>query len=195
MDRDKSVMLGTVGVLATMAVAGLFLVVGTFLYGMSCQNRAVRLENKFKETVNAVKGSFDNTWRIIEGKAGVASAYSDKLHELTKAVVEGRKGGDTMKMIQETAPGLDPSLYRDVSNAIESQRTYFRNAEKELFAIRQEHNDLRTQIPSSWFVGGRPELVYNVITSARTDKTFETGHDESHADPFTQNKLSAQPAK
>lgn len=172
-------------VIATVMAVVIFLAVWWIGMSFSCEREAVGLENRFKVTRQKVQGVFDNTWRIIEGKAAVASKYKDGLLEVVSAQTEGRKGGDVMKFVQEAmGPGLDPSLYRDVANAIEAQRTNFRNAEAELLAVVEQHNNLRQKPPSSWFVGGRQELVYDVITSARTNKTFETGRDESDVDPF-----------
>lgn len=167
-------------VLAAVLFAGVWVVLSFISY----QNRAVALETRFEATHKKVKGTFDNMWRIIEGKAGVSAQYKDDFLEVVRAQTEGRKGGDMMKFIQEVAPNLDASLYRDVANAIESQRTGFLNSEVELLSIKQQHDNLRLQIPSSLFVGGRAALKYDVITSARTERAFETGQDDSDADPF-----------
>lgn len=174
------------GVLLATTLAGMLLIAAWLGFSyIHYNNRAVELENRFKPAIQKVQGTFDNVWRIIEGKAHVSEKYKNGVRELLEAQQKGREGGSLMKSVQEALPGLDPSLYRDVSNAIESQRTGFLNAEVEVLAIKQEHDNLRMQMPSSFFVSGHPELVYKVITSSRTEKVFETGKDESSSDPFS----------
>lgn len=153
-------------------------------YVVRCNNRAIELENKFKASRQKVEAVFDNVWRIIEGKASVAVEYKAGIVEVIKAQTAGRTGGDIVKMVQEAVPGLDPSVYRDVGNAIEGQRTTFLNAQTEILAIKQEHDNLRLQFPSNLIAGSRPELIYNVVSSARTKQAIESGRDESDPDPF-----------
>lgn len=168
----------------TMFAAAMLSVAVVVMMYFSYTNRAVGLENRFKAEIQKIKGAGDNMWKIIEGKAGVTSEYKDAFLAAISAQNAGRQGGDMVKVIKEVAPNLDPTMYRDVANAIEGQRTIFRNAESNVLSIIIQHDDLRTQAPGSFFCSGRAPLEYKVITSARTEHMFETGQDNADADPF-----------
>lgn len=86
-------------------------------------------------------------------------------------------GAPAFKWITEHNPSFPMDLYKDVSEAIESNRSEFLRVQKRLIDIKREHDNLRQKFPSSIIVGGRPELEIQVVTSSKTKRTFETGEE------------------
>jgi len=159
-------------------LCGLAVVAGIGLYWMSTYNRAVMLENKFNAIVSENKTSMDNMWKTIQQKYQIKSDYSREMVQLMNAAIEGRKGGSLFKSTTEAMPGLDASIYKDVMASIEGKRDMFKRSQDMQIEIKREHDNIRTTMPSSIFVGSRPELKLQLVTSTRTDNAFATGKDD-----------------
>jgi len=168
------------GVLVLIGLVGLALlcIVSYFSYS----NTEIRLRNKAAAQQKKCEIVYDETWKVISQKAQVADNYKQAFQEIFPALMEGRygneKGGALMKFVNEANPNFDISLYKDLSNAIEAKRAVFTREQGELIAVKQLHDDIRTTAPSSWIVGGRPELDIKLVTSSRTDTAFATGKDD-----------------
>ena len=168
--------LGAIGLTLVAAVA----VIAVMYFSYS--NQEVTLRQQIKAQQTSLTTVFDNTWKIISQKAQVAERYKDSFAKIYPKLMEGRygnaRGGSLMSWIQESNPTLDTSLYASLSNAIESQRTIFTEAQKVLIDLKREHDTLRTTVPGAWFVGSRPEVVIAIVTSSKTEKAFATGKDD-----------------
>jgi len=168
------------GVLVLIGLVGLALlcIVSYFSYS----NTEIRLRNKAAAQQKKCEIVYDETWKVISQKAQVADNYKQAFQEIFPVLMEGRygneKGGALMKFVNEANPNFDISLYKDLSNAIEAKRAVFTREQGELIAVKQLHDDIRTTAPSSWIVGGRPELDIKLVTSSRTDTAFATGKDD-----------------
>lgn len=162
--------LAALGALVGLAVIG-------FLMYMSYSNSEVRLRNAVKAQQEANTTSFDTCWKIIQGQAQVADKYKDSFKEIYVGLMEGRhyeKGGNLMKFITEANPNFDIKLFEKVANSIELQRTAFMRDQQKLIDMKREHDNLLTTMPGSFFVGGRPPVEIKIVTSSKTEKTFET---------------------
>ena len=98
--------------------------------------------------------------------------------------MSGRYAGDAkqspmFKWIQEQNPNFSVELYKNLDDAIEGQREEFAMVQKRLIDIKREHQLLRQKFPSSLFVGGRPELEIQIVTSTKTEETFKSGKEDS----------------
>lgn len=150
---------------------------------VSYSNREVLLRTQFSAQQKANEVVFDKVWKIIQQKAGVSSEYADKFKEIYVQIMDARydKGdGTLMKWIQEQNPQFDASLYKDLSLAIESNRSEFMRVQERLIDIKREHDNLRMLFPSSVFltIKGVKELEMKLVTSSKTDKAFATGKDD-----------------
>lgn len=160
------------------ALCALIVAVGIALYWMGVYNRAMMLENKFNAIVSENKTSMDNMWKTIQQKYQLKSDYSKEMMQLMNATVAGRQGGSLFRSTTEAMPGLDASIYKDVMATIEGKRDMFKRSQDMQIELKREHDNLRTTMPSSLFVGGRPELKLQLVTSTRTDAAFESGKDD-----------------
>jgi hypothetical protein len=175
--------LAALGALVGLAVIG-------FLMYMSYSNSEVRLRNAVKAQQESNTTSFDTCWKIIQGQAQVADKYKDSFKEIYVGLMEGRhyeKGGSLMKFITESNPNFDIRLFEKVSNSIEAQRTIFKRDQDKLIDLKREHDNMLTTMPGSFFVGGRPPVEIKIVTSTKTEKTFET-RKEDDVDVFNTKK-------
>ena len=162
-------------------IAIVLLLVSGAVY-VSTINREVALRNEASAQQDVCKLVHDTVWKILKQKGQVAETAASKYLELFPALMEGRygnaRGGALLSFVQEQNPTFDLKLYEDLSRAIEAQRETFLSAQKRLRDIKREHDDLRQKIPSTFFVGQRPELKIQLITSTQTEATYATGTDD-----------------
>jgi hypothetical protein len=146
------------------------------------QNLNQSLRNQAKAQEDVCKLVYDETWKIISQKAQVADQYKTAFKEIFPSLMEGRygneRGGALMSFIHEHNPSFDASLYKDVMNSIEAQRHKWTDAQKMLRDIKLQHDNIRTTVPGSWFVGGVEELKVTLVTSTRTGEVYKTGVDD-----------------
>ena len=168
------------GLIAGVLALLVLVVIGVAMF-FSISNSEVGLRNQIVAQQDSCKVVFDNTWKIISQKAQVTDKYKDAFKEIYPALMEGRygneKGGALAKFVTESNPQLDASVYRDLSSAIEAQRTVFTREQKKLIDLKREHDNLRTKMPSCWIVGSRPEIKIEIITSGKTKETYTTGEE------------------
>lgn len=166
-----------------LAAVGAVLVLGLMfgLMYMSYSNSEVRLRNAVAAQSKANETSFDTCWKVIQGQAQVADKYKDSFKDIYVGLMEGRhyeKGGDLMKFITEANPAFDVKLFEKVSNSIEAQRTAFMRDQQKLIDLKREHDNLLTTMPGSWFLGSRAPVEIKIVTSTKTEKTFQSGKDD-----------------
>lgn len=148
----------------------------------SYNNSEVSLRHRADAQQENLKVVHDRTWKIIQQQAQVSDRYRESFNEIYPALMEGRygnaRGGSLLSFIQESNPEFDVSLFKQLSASIEAQRTSFAREQKILLDIKRDHDVLLDSFPSSMFVGGRERLRVNVVTSTRTERTFDMGVDD-----------------
>jgi hypothetical protein len=92
-----------------------------------------------------------------------------------------------MSWIKEDNPNLDSKVWIKMMNAIEAQRTSFFRDQEQLLDIKREHDNLRLQPPSKWFVGDSKEIEVVIITSAKTKEAYSSG-EENDIELFKKEK-------
>lgn len=163
--------LGIVGLLLIVGISGCSFVVGTV-------NRDNRIRNQFRANEQKVGLVYDEMWKDISQKTQLSDEYKASLVEVTKAVVEGRKGGALFKSTQEAMPGVDSSIIKEVMATVEGKRHELTEIQSTLLQLQKEDNDLRSNFPTSLVLSGREELQVKLITSSRTERVRESGRDD-----------------
>jgi hypothetical protein len=167
-------------VLISLVIMGLWLGLSYFSYS----NKEIGLRNQLKAQQQSVQVVFDNTWKIISQTAEVSDQYKQTFSEVYPKIMEGRYGdpkerkGALLSFITESNPQFDTKLYEKVAVAIEAQRTIFTNEQKTLIDMKREHDNLRQLFPGSMFLASRTEFEIKLVTSSKTEKSFETGKDD-----------------
>ena len=57
-----------------------------------------------------------------------------------------------MKWIKESNPNFDVSLYKDLMQSIEIQRSEFQTSQERMLDIIREHETLVKTYPAKWFI-------------------------------------------
>lgn len=160
---------------------GAVVVVGAVLWYFSIVNKEVTLRNSAKAQEKANEAVFDNMWKSIAQIAQVNDEYKDTFRTAWKDIL-GAQSGDratTVNVVMNRInPKLDSSLSKKLMTVIEGSRKEFLNNQEKLIDIKREHDNLRETMPSKWIVGSAPELKIVIITSTRSDDTFQSGKDD-----------------
>jgi hypothetical protein len=160
-------------------VLGLVLLLG--LYWMSCVRSEVQLRNQISAQQDVNKASHDTMWKILQDKAGVTSEYKNAFADIYPKLMSGRYA-DRQKLlfqfVNESNPKFDTSLYKDLMASIESERKTFLREQKKLRDLKQAHDNLLDQPPSSWFLAGRSKIDVIIVTSTHSEEVFESGRDD-----------------
>jgi hypothetical protein len=171
-------------VLIGIAVFGLIFVFSLFLYGVSVNNKEVRLRNTITAKQKDNNSEYDNMWKKISQVAQVTDAQKDALKEILVSHAKARSGDDSknliMKWVQESIPNVDQSTYKTLMNVITSSRDSFTMRQKELLDLKREHDNLLDTFPSGTFLAmfGKQKIEVVIITSSRTEEAFKTGKDD-----------------
>lgn len=170
-------------IIITLSIVGILLLgAGLIFFNyVSLNDREVKLRNQIQTQNKVCEAFYDKMWKIINQKAQVAEQYKSAFKEIYPELIEGRygneKGGTLLKFIQESNPNFDISLYSDLSESIEAERTGFFMEQKKLLDINNEHINIRSTFFGKLFLGNRPDEKINIITSDKTQKVFEQGKD------------------
>lgn len=164
----------------TLIVLGVVVLLAVVLY-FSYHNREVSLRKEFEAQQGKIESVYDTMWKTLKQEAEVTEQYRKAFERIYPELIAGRYSGDNsqlMKFIHEANPNFDVKLYDKLMQVIESQRAYFASAQQRILDIIREHDTLRESLPSAWFVGSRPKLEYEVISSSITKEVVETRRDE-----------------
>lgn len=141
----------------------------------------------YENKVEANKTDFDNMWKTIQQVASVPEAHKDGFREVMESYAEARSNGQGeasfLSIMQEAVPDFTGSteLYAKIQTVVEAKREAWTIRQKELIALKTEHDRLIRKLPGSLYAGimGRDALELQIVTSGRTDKAFEMGRDEN----------------
>jgi len=145
----------------------------------NAKNKEVDLRNQISAKQTNLSNYYDKMWKILKQKAGVADKYKTAFKDIYTGLIVGRysKGNEILKFVQESNPNFDASLYKDLMNSIEIERTGFYNEQRELIDLNREHENLLTMVPSAWFLSSAPHIKVKIVTSDKTEQVIESGHD------------------
>jgi hypothetical protein len=157
---------------------GVITTVGSYF---SYNNKEVALREKAEAQRGNIENVHDAMWKIISQKAQVSQEYRAGFDSIYTHIIGGRYSqgdGTLMKWITEANPNFDTSLYKDVMDAIEGQRTIFSREQKKMLDIIREHSTLCKTYPGKWFISNTSEIEYTVVSSTKSKAAMETGIDD-----------------
>jgi hypothetical protein len=164
--------------LIVIVALGVITTVGSYF---SYNNKEVALREKAEAQRGNIENVHDAMWKIISQKAQVSQEYRAGFDSIYTHIIGGRYSqgdGSLMKWITEANPNFDTSLYKDVMDAIEGQRTIFSREQKKMLDIIREHNTLCKTYPGKWFISNTSEIEYTVVSSTKSKAAMETGIDD-----------------
>lgn len=149
------------------------------IVGISASNTEIKLRSQITAQKQVCEAFYDKLWKVINQKAQVAEQYKGAFKEIYPQLIEGRygneKGGALFKMITESNPNFDISLYKDLMLSIEAERAGFFMEQKRLVDLSNEHRIIRQTFPASIFIGSRADIEILIVSSDATKKVMETG--------------------
>jgi len=164
-------------------------VMGVVIYGVmtiSYSNNEIDLREQIEAQQDNSKVTFDNTWKIIKQQAQVTDKGKDAFKEIYAEIMDKRYDGGAdafMLWVHEHNPQFDMSMYENLMRSIEAQRKAFEVEQKALIDLKREHDALLQKFPGSWFIGDREPIEIQLVTSDKTEDTFNTGK-ENNVDLF-----------
>ncbi len=177
------------GTIIGLSVTVLAVVLGIIVFSMSISysNQEIDLRTTTIAQQKKCKTSFDNMWKILQQKAGVADQYKDAFKEIYVPLIEGRYSKDDglmMKWITESNPQFDASMYKEVMQSIEIERKGFKYEQDRLIDMQREHSALLQKAPSRWFLNDtlKPIAIITIL-SKDTKDAYVTG-EENDIDLF-----------
>ena len=163
--------------LTVIAVLAVILISLYFNYN----NREVALRKEAKAQEEKITTVHDTMWKILQQEAGVAKEYREAFEKIYPELISGRYGKDgegIIKFIQESNPDFDTSLYKQLMQSIEVQRSAFATSQQRMLDIIREHETLLETMPAKWFIKNKSRINYKVISSTYTNKVIETRVDD-----------------
>ena len=143
-------------------------------------NKEIYLRKEADAQRKKIESTHDKMWKVIKQKAEVSDKYRETFERVYPEIIAGRysDGSSAMKWIQEANPNFDTSLYNDLMQAIEIQRTHLHNAQTRMLDVIRERASLIESYPSRWFITNKSEIEYEVISSTITHNVVETRVDD-----------------
>ena len=159
------------------------IVLAVILIGMyfNYNNREVALRKEAAAQNDKITTVHDTMWKVLQQQAGVAKEYRDAFEKIYPELISGRYSNDQqgmMKFIHEANPDFDTSLYKQLMQAIEVQRSEFAAAQQRMLDIIREHDTLLETMPAKWFIKDKRHITYKVISSTHTNQVIETRVDD-----------------
>ncbi len=171
------------GAIVALTITGL-LVLGAFilfsLY-VNASNQENALRNQFNAQQKNLHNQLDLVTKKITQTAQVSQAEVKALKDIIVGNAQaraGQGGGSLATMVTEAVPNVSVDTMKNLQNIIAGARDSYATQQALLLDIKRAHDNVRTQIPSSWFVGSRGELEATIVTSTKVEEAFRTGVDD-----------------
>jgi hypothetical protein len=170
------------GFLTVIIVVALVLV-GSYITNYNYGNRSEVQINAAYDNVQQVYSTYTN--KVMEA-AQVNEMYRDDVREVIVSALNARYGEDgsqsVFNWIKESNPTLDPSVYTQLQQIIESGRNRFQNEQTRLIEFKAAYEaSLGYFWKGFWLrLAGYPKINlddYKIVKSNRTNDVYETGVD------------------
>ena len=151
------------------------------IYYFNCNNREVSLRKEAEAQKGKVETVHDTMWKTLKQEAGVTEQYKETFEKIYPELISGRYANDSsslMKMITESNPAFDTSLYQHLMQSIDVQRASFANAQQRILDVIRERDTLLESMPSKWFISNKSKIDYKIISSTISKEAVKTGIDD-----------------
>lgn len=171
------------GIFAVMVLV----VVGVFGSYVSYHNLGTRSEKQLEAVWLENKVVLNTYTTKVQEVAQVPAMYKSDLQDIVRQTFEGRYGKDGSKAvfqwIQEKNMNLDPQLYRQIQQVMESGRNDFQTSQKSLIDVKRTYETQLEMFWSGLWLGfaGFPKTdlnKYKIVVLEDVDAKFESGKDE-----------------
>ncbi len=149
---------------------------------ISYSNEEIHKYESIKASHGNLKNHFDKVWKEIRDVAKVSDNYKNAFVSAYKEMIESRNyGGEQMKVIFEDNPQFSDQMWNTLQNVISRNREQYMREQERFIARKEDYYTTFRVFPASLFVKERDIDVFNIVLSTKTNKTFESGVDDSEA--------------
>lgn len=173
-----------VGIGAGLIVAAVvFLAINYFSY----YNQGVDMERQVKMVYESNKVVLNTYTTKVQEVAQVPEMYKNDLNEVIKGTFEGRYGKDGSKavfqFISEQNLNLDPTMYQQIQQVMESGRNDFKVEQQKLVDVTANYQASLDYAWSGFWLrlAGYPKInlaEYKILVTDEVDQKFKSGKDE-----------------
>ena len=155
----------------------LFTLICIVYWWININNVEIKLRNQGEAQQTVCTTIFDRMRKTIMTVAQVKDDYLNSFENIFSSIMNGRYSGEEtlMKWIKEANPEFSEKIFKKLMVVIETQRQSFQRAQELLIDIDRQHKTFRQCFPNNLFIGGRPDLVLDIITSTNTNAAIEIG--------------------
>lgn len=173
---------------AVLSVLGVILLMVMFVAIMYVKyhNMGVNFEKRLDGTWQENKVVLNTYTTKVQEVAQVPTMMRDDLSQIIEQTFQGRYGENgsqaVFQFIQEQNLNLDPQLYRQIQQVMESGRNDFQTSQKVLVDVKMNYQAALDYFWSGFWLGvaGYPKLdlsKYTIITLSEVEAKFESGQD------------------
>lgn len=168
---------------AAFAIIAFFTVLISAAVVWSRYERVALLKNQYEMKEKDNHSEFDNMWKKIQQAAQVPEQKKEAFRTIFDSYAgsrSGNGGGQLATLVKEQVPSVDLSIYDKLMNIVTGSRDSWTARQKELVSIASEYNAVIAVQPWKSVLGwmGFERIEPKLITSERTERTFETGKDD-----------------
>ena len=150
-------------------------------------NLGVTYERQVKTVHENNKVVLNSYTTKVQEVAQVPAMYKNDLQDVIKGTFEGRYGDKgsqaVFQMIQEQNLNLDPKMYQQIQQVMESGRNEFKTSQQQLVDVTQNYQASLDYAWSGFWLGvaGYPKINmadYKILVTDDVDNKFKSGKDE-----------------
>lgn len=172
------------------AVAGLFLLIGGGIFWSwykGTYNRDAEMRSFCVGQEKKNQAIYDNVWKTVAQEAEIVNVSSEDQQKFWEKVMAANsqtaRASLMTSFVNKVNPKFNISLHKKLMNTVESARKEFTNNQIMLVDKKREHDQFRTSMPVDSMLGRAvfgtfPEIKITVVTSGKTEETFETGKED-----------------
>lgn len=143
----------------------------------------VAMENQIDAQYDANKSNYDKMWKTFKEMTQVTELQAEQFKDVYTDLISGRyeDSAPLFSAIQEANPSLGIEVYTTLQRQIAADRAVFDNNQKKILDIINQYNTFveHEAIIVAMLTNREPMKGSDfIITSERTEKTFESGQDD-----------------
>lgn len=150
------------------------------------KNIGVNYEQQVKAVYDDNKVTLNSYTTKVQEVAQVPDMYKKDLQDVIKGTFEGRYGENgsqaVFQMIQESNMNLDPKMYQQIQQVMESGRNEFKTSQKQLIDVTRNYEASLNYVWSGFWLNlaGYPKINlndYRIIVTDDVDQKMKSGKD------------------
>lgn len=158
------------------------IVIGGVVLILSDRNRIINLEEAIETQYIANQSNYDAMVKTARESAQVTDMYVKDFNKIYKELIEGRNQDENLlfKVINESNPNLDSSVYTTIQRELSANRKMFDNNQKKVLdKIREYNSFVESRFVTSKILNKvKKDASKYIVTSESTREAFGSGVDE-----------------